>query len=279
MSLLNLNAQNSDDIEFGIFRHEDEDEAYLKRLSVYATVRPGNLKGTVRDHTTEGHRSLSDLLQGWDIKQTPVDESVEEEQYLPEQLELRDHELCVKGFDIDSRIVPGYRYYVRYIGTNEYLFNGEARRLLSIGLGYGRRMTFEGDSLNFNDNYFWSDSIPEGFAFSIESVREGEVYVIIDSKSQEIGCVEIEKTDFPQVEESTHMEGKSVVKNVKVRFACLLKMNMYNQRLINITPQEVEIVEGTAEVVKERGSNDSVVRCIKDVYFQSLGWCTLHQEL
>jgi len=183
------------------------------------------------------------------------------------------------GFDIDSRIVPGCRYYVRYIGTNDYLFNGEARRLISIGLGYGRRMTFEGDSLNFNYNYFWSDSIPSGFAFSVEAVREGDNFVISDSNSQEIGCVEVEKVDFPQVEESTHMEGKSVVKHVNVRFACFLKMNMFNNpRLINVNTQEVEIVNGVAELVKERGSNGTVVRCIKDVYFQSLGWCTLYRE-
>lgn len=182
------------------------------------------------------------------------------------------------GFDIDSRIVPGYRYYVRYIGTNQYLFNGEARRLISIGLGYGRRMTFEGDSLNFNDNYFWSDSTPSGFAFSVEAVKEGDVYQISDANSQEIGCAEVEKVDFPQIEESTHMEGKSVVKNVKVRFACFLKMNTYNQRLINVNTHDVEVIEGTAELVKEKGSNEATVRCIKDVYFQSLGWCTLHQE-
>lgn len=97
MSLLNINAQTCEDLELGISRHEDADEAYLKRLSVYATVRPGNLKNGVNDPNREGHRSLSDLLQGWDIKQTPVEEETDVQQYLPDQLELRDQELSVKG--------------------------------------------------------------------------------------------------------------------------------------------------------------------------------------
>ena len=77
---------------------------------------------------------------------------------------------------MDSRIVPGFRYRVRCIGDEQWLFDGEARRLDSIGLGYGRRLTFQGDRLNNNDCYFWSDSSPTGFAFSIQALKEGDVF-------------------------------------------------------------------------------------------------------
>ena len=180
------------------------------------------------------------------------------------------------GFEIDSRIAPGFRYNVRYIGTNEYLFNGEARRLNTIGLGYGRRMTFQGDSLNFNDCFFWSDSIPNGYALNIQALREGDVFIVTDAEQQTVGSVEVQKVDFPQIENNTFIEGNAVVKNVKVRFACFLKMFNHHQNLMNVNTQDFEVVEGTALLVKEKGSKEAVVKCINDVHFNTLGKCTLH---
>ena len=90
---------------------------------------------------------------------------------------------------MDSRIVPGFRYRVRCIGDEQWLFDGEARRLDSIGLGYGRRLTFQGDRLNNNDCYFWSDSSPTGFAFSIQALKEGDVFTLFNSDSIPIGEV------------------------------------------------------------------------------------------
>lgn len=186
---------------------------------------------------------------------------------------------CFAGFDLDSRIAPGFRYFVRYLGTDEYLFDGEARRLESIGLGYGRRLTFTGEKLNFNENFFWTDSRPEGFAFTIEAVREGNEFAIIDSDHQQIGVAVVETAEFPQIEISTEIKGSSVVKNVKVRFSCYIKHNNLNSgagSLININAQDFEMVEGIAQVVKERGSKEAVVRSITGVYFQSFGKCNLH---
>lgn len=180
------------------------------------------------------------------------------------------------GFDIDGRIAPGFRYHVRYLGTNRYLFEGEARCLESIGMGYGRRFTFKGERLNFNDCCFWSDSIPSGYAFSINAVREGDTYKILDADSSEIGSATIQSVDFAQTEKNTLVEGGNVVKNVAVRFSCLLKLHTHNHSLINVNTQDYEVVEGVAQLVKEKGSKEAVVKCIKDVHFKSVGRCTLH---
>ena len=97
--------------------------------------------------------------------------------------------LTLSGFHVDSRIAPGFRYTVRRIGEEQHLFDGEARRLNSIGLGYGRRLTFHGDRLNFNDCYFWSDSSPTGFAFNIQALKEGDIFTLFNSESLPIGEV------------------------------------------------------------------------------------------
>lgn len=278
--MVNVNTHTPLDMELGIF-HNDADEMFLRRLSVYATIRSGDLKNDVSNRRTDGHKSLADLFKVWDIKeQAELDcDENDHDHPLPEQLEMREHELLVKGFEIDSRIAPGFRYNVRYIGTNEYLFNGEARRLNSIGLGYGRRMTFQGNSLNFNDCFFWSDSIPNGYALNIQALKEGDVFIIVDADQQEVGSVEVQKVDFPQIEKDTFIEDNAVVKNVKARFACFLKLfNQHSQNLMNVNTQDFEVVEGTAQLVKEKGSKEAVVRCINDVHFSSIGNCTLHSD-
>ena len=75
------------------------------------------------------------------------------------------------------------------MGESQYLFSGEAKSLQSIGLGYGRRLTFSGDRLNFNECFFWSDSNPSGFGFSLEAIKEGDVFTITNSQSIPVGEV------------------------------------------------------------------------------------------
>lgn len=78
---------------------------------------------------------------------------------------------------------------MRRIGEADPIFDGKARRLLSVGLGYGRRLTFQGDLNSFNNCCFWSDSSPTGFAFNIQAVKEGDVFTIFSSKSVPLGEV------------------------------------------------------------------------------------------
>ena len=86
---------------------------------------------------------------------------------------LKPYELPAVGTYVDKNIIPGFEYRVRLNGTNEYLFDGEALCLQSIGQGYGKRLTFESDDLLENPNFVWSDSNHEdGFGFSIQVIKE-----------------------------------------------------------------------------------------------------------
>lgn len=99
--------------------------------------------------------------------------------------------------------MPGFRYRVRRLRSDKYLFDGQALVLQSIGLGFAKRITFEGNSYNFNDNYFWSDSDPNGFAFALEAVRPGDQLSIIDGNGSLVGEVKVEAVPFLQEELSS----------------------------------------------------------------------------
>lgn len=140
-------------------------------------------------------------------------------------------------------------------------------------------MTFKGDKLNVNDNFFWSDSIPNGYGLNIEALREGDSFTVVDADSQAIGTVEVQNVDFPQIEMNTTIEEKDVVKNVKVRFACFLKLfNLHNHSLVNVNTQDFEVVEGIVQLVKEKGSREAVAKSVRNVHFSSIGKCTLHSD-
>lgn len=114
------------------------------------------------------------------------------------------HQLPVAGVYIDPRIVPGFKYRVRPLPpigarstVNKCLFNDRALILNSIGRGYSRRFTFEADSnsLNNNKNYFWSDNRPEGYAFELELISEGDKFTIYDLNDEPQAILEVLKTE------------------------------------------------------------------------------------
>lgn len=73
------------------------------------------------------------------------------------------------------------------------LLQGRALYLESIGRGYGKRITFVGDSYNSNDNYFWSDTHPEGYGFSLSLVQEGDKFTLIDANGFPVATAEVNK--------------------------------------------------------------------------------------
>lgn len=82
---------------------------------------------------------------------------------------------------MDKRILPGFRYRVRKLGglnPERYLFKGKALTLQSIGRGYGKRITFEGETLNSNSNYFYSDTNPAGFGLSLVAVEAEQQFSV-----------------------------------------------------------------------------------------------------
>lgn len=73
------------------------------------------------------------------------------------------------------------------------MFGGRALALQSIGSGYARRFTFQPDEgkLNENENYFWSDSRPDGFAFEIEVISVGDKFTIFDANNVAVAILEV----------------------------------------------------------------------------------------
>lgn len=168
---------------------------------------------------------------------------------------LKPYEYHVIGVCIDKRIVPGFRYRVRPIDSldynSDYLFDGKAVRLQSIGRGYCRRITFAPTSpygsLNKNDNYFWSDSRPYGYAFQLEVVSVDEEYTLYSSHHRHpIGHLKIIKLQCPQ-EEIDHvlLDDKSVKKTVKVCFLAEVEWYYENE-------DTVISISGTAVCTKPK---------------------------
>ncbi|XP_067122150.1 uncharacterized protein [Centruroides vittatus] len=148
------------------------------------------------------------ILKGEDITDVPTSYIVSD---------IQSHELPVIGTYVDRRIVPGFRYRVRLINTENYLFGGEALWLKTVGMGYGKRLTFHDGNLNKNRSYFWSDSYADGYCFSIQVVRPGDKYQIVSRNKN----VTVTKTDSEQEEISEEVTDNGVyVKKIRVRFWC-----------------------------------------------------------
>jgi len=136
---------------------------------------------------------------------------------------LESYEMPVIGTYVDPRIVPGFCYKIRPAHGKRALFQGRALRLLSIGAGYGKRITLESNQRNVNDNYFWSDSYSDGLGFSIQVVFAGMQFAIVDPNGGHIGRAQVLKADAPQVEESHEVYRDGTIrKRVRVDLTCLV---------------------------------------------------------
>lgn len=175
---------------------------------------------------------------------------------------LLSYELPVVGVWVDPRVVPGFKYRVRPLDMKrgKYLFGGRALELQSIGRGYSRRITFQADdgTLNKNDNYFWSDSRPDGFAFELEAVSTQEKYTIHDANHVPIGTLEVINSQAPQ-EEVAHavLKDGSIEKTVRVRILC--KVEWFEDNGAVVIP-----VKGVAVIKKSKTARSaSVVHVIR----------------
>ena len=133
--------------------------------------------------------------------------------------DLKNHELLAINGHIDSEIAPGFRYRVREIETQKDLFNGQAKYLESIGQGYGKRLTFESDDILENDNFFWTDSNEFGYAFSLQAVSIGDVFVA-KTGNIELGFAKVVQVRDSQRIVSSEIQAGAVMKKVEVEFHC-----------------------------------------------------------
>jgi hypothetical protein len=102
--------------------------------------------------------------------------------------------------------MPGFLYRVRPAGSKRPLFNGRSLRLISIGPGYGKRITFASDEnrLNASDNFLWSDSHPDGFGFEPRAVQAGMKFAVT-AGGQRLGEGSVFRADAVQQEEKQQL--------------------------------------------------------------------------
>lgn len=74
---------------------------------------------------------------------------------------------------MDPRIIAGFHYRVRPVGWRRRLFQDRSLLLKAVGIGYGKRLTFQPDTLNAPENYFWSDSHADGVGFEPRALHTG----------------------------------------------------------------------------------------------------------
>ncbi|PAA86728.1 hypothetical protein BOX15_Mlig014026g1 [Macrostomum lignano] len=138
---------------------------------------------------------------------------------------LRQNELPVKGTYVDPKILPGFKYRVRCLGPGGRSVFPEPRRLLSIGAGYGKRLTFDVKSLSSGEganrrpvDHFWSDSWPEGYALSLSALDVGQRFALQTRSGQEIGRAEVTWTVPEPAECRLRLGADFVVASVPVAF-------------------------------------------------------------
>ncbi|XP_005112035.1 uncharacterized protein LOC101847164 [Aplysia californica] len=291
---------------------EDVNEEILleRRISPYATLRPGDLAALLKLQSSIP-LSGSALKSGWHHGPGGLETHVEEILKREEQgfssdesgnegvkdEELRDvvcrgdeqnhvpavytvrglrrHEMPVVGVYVDKRVCPGFRYRVRRAGSNRFFFQNEARTLESIGMGYGKRLTFTGEQRNNNENYFWSDSEPEGYAFSIQAVDEGMKFLVMDVDEAVVGEGVVSRIHEPQ-EETTMTAGKDgVTKRVAVTLTCSVTYyHRHHYGLIDMMVHEnQETISGEAVLHKSRKSRKASLVSVEGVFLQRVGQC------
>jgi hypothetical protein len=176
---------------------------------------------------------------------------------------FRPYELIAIGTYVDKDIIPGFRYKVRKNLTEEYLFGGEARHLESVGLGYGKRITFEGDTLNGNENYFWSDSAVDGYGFTFQSVSNKDNFNIVETNTnQMMGRIIVNN---PSLKEDTVLstvtgERGYIEKEIEVQFSCDVILSDKANRQ-NLFVDDVP-VRGKATVARESSNSKAKINQI-----------------
>ncbi|XP_026734448.1 uncharacterized protein LOC113498583 isoform X1 [Trichoplusia ni] len=187
-------------------------------------------------------------VNGSDMKDIPCQYSI---------VGLERYELPVIGTYVDPRIIPGFHYRVRPAGSRRHLFEGRSLLLQSVGMGYGKRITFKPDTLNAPENYFWSDSHPEGLGMETRAIHPGMKFSVTGNGGL-LGEASVFRADLPQVEVKTEYvdvpgkRGKAVEKHVHVDVTCHVKLATTGGGSVD---SEVHLmkVSGVAVVRKEPG--------------------------
>lgn len=194
---------------------------------------------------------------------------------------LGPHEMPVQGTHVDARITPGFKYQVRILSQgrkDRYQFGGQALHLTRIGQGYGKRLTFEGEYANINPNYFWSDTHPNGYAFIISAVQPNDEFELCQQNQRPFGRATVVSVGQHQVEISSTVVGKSVVKRVIVAMRLSLQYTSEPHGMMSLRPDEVLDVMGVAVYTRSHGKSKAVTKCVEEVEIPGHGECLLYKE-
>ncbi|ELT96169.1 hypothetical protein CAPTEDRAFT_177942 [Capitella teleta] len=189
---------------------------------------------------------------------------------------LKKHELPVIGTYVDKRVVPGFKYAVRKLGTESYLFKKQTLALQRVGIGYGKRITFESQLKNSNDNYFYSDTFPAGYGFSVVAIADGDAFTVVDDDDDApVGEGVITQVGL-QKEISSHVEEDgSVVKRVAVQFCCDVKYGSNKHGLLPLFHEYTLLLNGVAVMVKRKAGRLAETESIEQLELPLLGSCRL----
>lgn len=213
-------------------------------------------KYTLKPGVDTAHRRIT--VRGNDIKDVPTKYTM---------TGLQPYEIPVVGTYVDPRVIPGFYYRVRPNDRKEHLFNGRSLKLVSIGMGYAKRLTFESESKIENDNFLWSDNHPDGLGLEPRAVHEGMKFKIM-SDIEILGEATVFRTDKPQIEERMEKvptkNGKfAIEKYIHVDVMCHIKLTSSGGCCTEIE-QSLIRVYGLAVVRKEPNSlNSQILRLEK----------------
>ncbi|KAL5009570.1 hypothetical protein ScPMuIL_011875 [Solemya velum] len=278
----------------------DDDESFLRRATPYNPVPRWRLKTILKDF--EDEQDLPEVLSPAEESSalwrddgplplsglTPtVDQTLHSEQTVRDDrlsvqykvTGLKSNEIPVIGLYVDRRVCPGFRYRVRYNSTEEYAFRGEPWLLASIGMGYSSRLTFTKGQGSSETYCFWPDNRDAGYSFSIDVLRGGDSFTVVDSAGQVVGDAVVHSVNKYQMEQSMEADSGTVRKYVCVHFACTVTYFQRHSDIINIDNKEDEVVKGIAEVVKEKREKEARTQCIADVFLSRVGNCTFHLQI
>lgn len=178
---------------------------------------------------------------------------------------IKPHEFPVIGTYVDKRVVPGFRYVVRVNRTTRFLFGGRPLRLDSVGRGYGKRITFEAPpgGLNENDNFFYSDTIAQGYGFAPVAVQVGDRFRVEDSQGDVCGDLLLDELINEQTELSGGVtEDGAIVKEIAVdfyaRFLCVNNKLLDRQLVWNRVR-----LSAVASLVKPRGAAEALLEKLR----------------
>lgn len=190
---------------------------------------------------------------------------------------LQPHQMPVCGVYIDKRITPGFKYKVRPLPSvgekstiNKCLFKDRALTLQNIGRGFARRFTFQADKgkLNNNDNYLYSDNRPEGYAFELEVISEGDKFTIYDLNRERHGTVEILKIEGPQLEISSSFTKQGIEKRANVKFTG--KVEFYDTGVA-----KPMLLSGVAVALKPKGKDSAEIIKVTNIHVRKQRWFLL----